>query len=205
MHPERYDVVAQMARDVGVPVKELVGSQALVKRIDLSRYVTEGLGAPTLKDILAELEKPGRDPRGDFTPPEVREDLRTLEDVKEGMVLEGVVTNVTAFGAFVDVGVHQDGLVHVSQLSTRFVKDPAEVVKVGDRVKVYVLSVDLARKRLALSIRAAQEGGPVAGSTRDTGSRPSPQPASGAARPSAQSKPSAKPEPFNNPFAKLKR
>src|SRR5690606_29936695 len=88
VHPERYDVVAQMARDVGVPVKELVGSAALVKRIDPSRYVTEGLGAPTLSDILSELEKPGRDARGDFTPPEVREDLRTLEDVKEGMVLE---------------------------------------------------------------------------------------------------------------------
>src|SRR5690606_21123419 len=112
VHPERYEVVHRMAQDVGVPVKELMGSAERVRRIDLSRYVAEDLGLPTLKDILAELEKPSRDPRGDFTAPEQRDDLRTLEDVQEGMVLEGTVTNVAAFGAFVDIGVHQDGLVH---------------------------------------------------------------------------------------------
>jgi len=203
VHPERYEVVHRMAQDVGVPVKELMGSAERVRRIDLSRYVAEDLGLPTLKDILAELEKPSRDPRGDFTAPEQRDDLRTLEDVQEGMVLEGTVTNVAAFGAFVDIGVHQDGLVHVSQLASRFVKDPAEVVKVGDRVKVRVLSVDLARKRLALSIRAVTEGGAgraPQGQTRSQG-RSAPR-ASGGQGPK---NPPLAAEPFNNPFAKLRR
>jgi len=198
VHPERYDVVERMAKDVGVPVKDLVGNAERVRAIDPARYVGEDLGLPTLRDILAELEKPSRDPRGDFTAPEQRDDLRTLQDVQEGMVLEGTVTNVAAFGAFVDVGVHQDGLVHVSQLAGRFVKDPSEVVKVGDRVKVRVLSVDLTRKRLALSIRAVTEGvsepGPKAPDRR-------PAPQGGTAKPP----PSRPAEPFNNPFAKLKR
>jgi len=129
-----------------------------VHRIDWRRYTGAGLGEPTLRDILAELEKPGRDPRGDFSPPAFREDLRALEDVREGMVLEGVVTNVTAFGAFVDVGVHQDGLVHVSQLAARYVRDPAQVVRVGDRLTVKVLSVDTERRRLGLSVRALSVG-----------------------------------------------
>lgn len=158
VHPERYGLVAQMARDLGVDVGSLVGRSELVRRIDWRRYVSSEVGEPTLRDVLSELEKPGRDPRGDFKPPAFRDDLQTLEDVREGMVLEGVVTNVAAFGAFVDVGVHQDGLVHVSQLAQRFVKDPAEVVKVGDRVRVKVLSVDVARKRLGLSIRAVTGG-----------------------------------------------
>jgi uncharacterized protein len=168
VHPERYAVVERMAKDLGVEVGALVGNAALVRKIDPKRYLGPDLGEMTLKDILAELEKPSRDPRGDFTAPQLREDLRTLEDVKEGMVLQGVVTNVTAFGAFVDVGVHQDGLVHVSQLSTKFVKDPSEVVKVGDRLTVRVLTVDLARKRLALSVRAVQEGA----AAQTGGSRP---------------------------------
>jgi protein Tex len=143
-----------MARDLGVEVRALVGKPDLVRRIEWRRYVEVDLGEPTLKDILAELEKPGRDPRGDFTPPSFRDDLQTLADVREGMVLQGVVTNVTAFGAFVDVGVHQDGLVHVSQLSTRYVSDPGQVVRVGDRLRVKVLNVDLDRKRLSLSVKA---------------------------------------------------
>ncbi len=155
VHPERYGVVQRMAADLGVDVRALVGGATLVGRIDWRRYAGGDLGEPTLRDILAELERPGRDPRGDFSPPAFREDLRTLEDLREGMLLQGVVTNVTAFGAFVDVGVHQDGLVHVSELSTRFVRDPAEVVRVGDRVAVKVLSVDLDRRRLGLSMRAA--------------------------------------------------
>ncbi|MFY2556582.1 Tex family protein [Corallococcus terminator] len=159
VHPERYAVVERMAKDLGVEVGSLVGNATLVRQIDPKRYLGPDLGEMTLKDILAELEKPSRDPRGDFSAPVMRDDLRTLEDVKEGMVLQGVVTNVTAFGAFVDVGVHQDGLVHVSQISTKFVKDPSEVVKVGDRLTVRVLTVDLQRKRLALSVRAVQEGG----------------------------------------------
>ncbi|MET0406556.1 MAG: S1 RNA-binding domain-containing protein, partial [Cystobacter sp.] len=130
-----------------------------------------------------------------------REDLQKLEDVKEGMVLQGVVTNVTAFGAFVDVGVHQDGLVHVSQLSTRFIKDPSEAVKVGDRVTVKVVTVDLVRKRLGLSVRAVTEG--TSGASAPAPSRP----AGGQSRPPAQAPPASKPsaEPFNNPFSKLKR
>ena len=137
--------------DAGKPDWEL-----LVAGIDWRAYVEGDLGEPTLRDILAELERPGRDPRGDFSPPAFREDLRTLDDLRAGMVLQGVVTNVTAFGAFVDVGVHQDGLVHVSELADRFVRDPAEVVEVGRHVAVRVLGVDLERRRLSLSMRAAR-------------------------------------------------
>lgn len=159
VHPERYPVVEQMARDLGVEVRELVGSPAQVRRVDWRRYVRDDLGEPTLRDILAELEKPGRDPRGDFSAPTFREDLQRLEDLREGMVLEGVVTNVTDFGAFVDVGVHQDGLVHVSQLSARFVRHPSDVVRVGERLRVRVISVDLERKRLGLSAKAVEAAG----------------------------------------------
>jgi uncharacterized protein len=155
VHPERYALVGRMARDLGTGVAALAGSPALVGRVDWRRYVTADVGEPTLRDIMAELEKPGRDPRGDFSAPAFRDDLRSLEDVREGMVLQGVVTNVTAFGAFVDVGVHQDGLVHVSELANRFVRDPAEVVRVGDRLAVKVLGVDLARRRLSLSAKQA--------------------------------------------------
>jgi protein Tex len=154
VHPERYPLVERMARDAGTEVGDLVGNANAVRRIDWRRHTSAELGEPTLRDILGELEKPGRDPRGDFSAPAFREDLRTLEDVHEGMILEGVVTNVTAFGAFVDVGVHQDGLVHLSQLSTQFVRDPAEVVRVGDRLTVKVLGVDLERRRLSLSVSA---------------------------------------------------
>jgi uncharacterized protein len=154
VHPERYGVVRRMAADLGVEVRELVGSADLVRRIDWRRYTGPELGEPTLLDILSELEKPGRDPRGDFSAPAFRADLSALEDLRAGMVLEGVVTNVTAFGAFVDVGVHQDGLVHVSEISNRFVSDPAQVVRLGDRLTVKVLGVDLERRRLSLSRRA---------------------------------------------------
>jgi protein Tex len=152
VHPERYGVVGRMAKDLGVALGTLVGNSAHCARLDLSRYVdpTSDLGLPTLEDIRRELEKPGRDPRAHFAPPAFRDDVRELTDLKAGMQLEGVVTNVTAFGAFVDVGVHQDGLVHVSELAKRFVKDPGELVKVGDRLGVTVLQVDLARKRIAL-------------------------------------------------------
>ena len=150
VHPERYPLVERMARDLRVPLGQL-GDAA--ERIDLQRYVAADVGLPTLRDIVAELKKPGRDPRSAFEPPRFREDVRTLDDLREGMELEGVVTNVTHFGAFVDVGVHQDGLVHVSQLADRFVRDPAEVVSAGDRVTVRVLGVDLARKRISLSRR----------------------------------------------------
>jgi len=153
VHPERYALVERMAKDLGVALAELVGSSELARRIDIKRYVGDDVGEPTLRDIVVELQKPGRDPRQSFEPPKFRDDVRTLEDLKAGMSFEGVVTNVTAFGAFVDIGVHQDGLVHVSKLADRFVKDPREVVKAGDRLQVRVLEVDLERKRISLSAR----------------------------------------------------
>jgi uncharacterized protein len=164
VHPERYALVERIAADVGVDLKSLVGNEAAVARIEPRRYVGDEVGLPTLQDILAELRKPGRDPREGFEAPQFRDDVQKVEDLKEGMVLQGTVTNVVAFGAFVDVGVHQDGLVHVSHLSNRFVKDPNEVVKPGDRVTVRVLSVDVARQRIALSMKD-----PAAGDARPAG------------------------------------
>lgn len=151
VHPERYKLVQQMARDLKVSVDKLVGDAALAARIDPARYPE--VGPLTLADIIAELGKPGLDPRESFEAPGFREDVHSLEDLREDMVLEGVVTNVAAFGAFVDVGVHQDGLVHVSKLADRYVRDPHAVVAVGQRIKVRVLSVDLERRRLSLSAR----------------------------------------------------
>jgi protein Tex len=153
VHPERYGLVERMARDLGLSVAELVGNSQAAARIDRQRYLDDEVGEYTLDDILRELEKPGRDPRAEFQAPSFREDVRRIEDVTPGMVLEGRVTNVTAFGAFVDIGVHQDGLVHISALADRFVKDPSEVVGVGDLIRVRVLSVDLDRKRISLSAK----------------------------------------------------
>jgi uncharacterized protein len=194
VHPERYALVERMAKDLGVKLSELIGHAELVDKIDASRYQSEDVGAYTLNDILAELKKPGRDPRESFEPPQFREDVRTLEDLKTGMELEGVVTNVTAFGAFVDIGVHQDGLVHVSQLADRFVKNPADVVKVGDRLKVHVLEVDLQRKRIGLSARQKRAGAPASANAGPPNHAPAPQ-ASGRGAP-------PDPKKFqNNPFA----
>ncbi|MBI5496831.1 MAG: RNA-binding transcriptional accessory protein [Deltaproteobacteria bacterium] len=161
VHPERYALVEQMARDLGVEVGALVGNAELARRIEWKKYVTPEVGEPTLRDILDEMKKPGRDPRAEFAPPAFRDDVRTMEDLKPGMTLEGVVTNVTAFGAFVDIGVHQDGLVHVSQLSDKFIKDPKEVVQAGDKLKVRVLEIDMVRKRIALTARQGE--GPKGG------------------------------------------
>ena len=155
VHPERYALVERIAKDAGVALGDLVGNEALTAKIPWERYLSAEVGKPTLDDIRRELEKPGRDPRDAFEAPAFRDDVRTIADVKPGMTLEGVVTNVTAFGAFVDLGVHQDGLVHISQLSDRFVKDPHEVIHVGDRVKARVVEVDLARKRIALSLKSS--------------------------------------------------
>ncbi|MCA8925526.1 MAG: helix-hairpin-helix domain-containing protein, partial [Planctomycetes bacterium] len=154
VHPERYALVGRMARDLGVERAALVGSASQVRRIRIADYVSDEVGEPTLRDILSELEKPGRDPRERFEPPRFRDDLNSIEDLSPGLRLEGVVTNVTAFGAFVDLGVHQDGLVHISQLADRYVRDPHEVVKVGDRIQVRVLEVDLQRRRISLSARS---------------------------------------------------
>jgi uncharacterized protein len=196
VHPERYTLVEGMAKDLGVKLPDLIGRAELVDKIDVSRYQNAEVGAYTLNDILAELKKPGRDPRKSFEPPQFREDVRTLEDLKPGMTLEGVVTNVTAFGAFVDVGVHQDGLVHVSQLADRFVKNPAEVVKVGDRLKVHVLEVDLQRRRIGLSARSNPGAAPQPG-----GGRPAPS-APGSQSQGRSREPQQDPKKFgNNPFA----
>ena len=153
VHPERYALVERMAADLGVAVQELVRNDALIDRIELSKYVSDDVGLPTLRDIVDELRRPGRDPRDEFELPAFREDVMEVKDLQPGMKLEGVVTNLVAFGAFVDIGVHQDGLVHVSQLADRFVKDPADVVKVGQKVSVTVLNVDLERNRIGLSMR----------------------------------------------------
>jgi protein Tex len=155
VHPERYPVVEAISADLGVSLSALVADQDLAGRIDLARYVSEAVGLPTLRDIVAELKKPGRDPREEFKATEFRDDVREISDLTAGMILQGVVTNVTAFGAFVDIGVHQDGLVHVSHLGERFIKDPHEAVRVGQMVRVKVLAVDETRKRISLSIREA--------------------------------------------------
>ena len=153
VHPESYRVVDAMARDLKCTVRDLLREAGLRERIDPANYVSDTVGLPTLHDILDELARPGRDPRERFEAFAFEEGIEKLEDLQPGMVLPGLVTNVTAFGAFVDVGVHQDGLVHVSQLADRYVKDPSDVVKVQQKVTVTVLEVDLARKRIALSMR----------------------------------------------------
>ena len=151
VHPESYYVVEKMAKSLNATTSTLVGNNALAGKLDASQFVDETVGLPTVQDILAELAKPGRDPRSEFRVASFAEGVHDIGDLKVGMVLEGVITNVTPFGAFIDLGVHQDGLIHVSQLSNSFVKDPSEIVKVGDVVRVKVLDVDLERKRIGVS------------------------------------------------------
>jgi uncharacterized protein len=153
VHPERYDIVEKMAKDLNCKVADLLANESLRKQIQLQKYVTSEVGMPTLTDILAELAKPGRDPREQFEAFEFTEGVNEIKDLRIGMKLPGIVTNITNFGAFVDIGVHQDGLVHVSQLADKFVKDPNEIVKVAQKVMVTVTEVDEARKRIALSMK----------------------------------------------------
>jgi len=153
VHPESYRIVEAMAKDLVCSVKDLMKSEELRKRIDAERYITDSAGLPTLNDILSELARPGRDPREQFESFSFVEGIEKIEDVKPGMKLPGIITNITAFGAFVDIGVHQDGLVHISHLSSRFVKNPSDVVKVHQKVKVTVLDVDVGRKRISLSMK----------------------------------------------------
>jgi protein Tex len=155
VHPERYALVKSMAKDLGRDIRELIGDRQTVATIDRARYLDDSVGEYTLSDILAELEKPGRDPRDSFEAVEYRDDVNEMKDLREGMILPGVVTNVTSFGAFVDVGVHQDGLVHVSQIANRYVQEPADELSVGQPVRVKVMSVDLDRGRIGLSIKEA--------------------------------------------------
>jgi uncharacterized protein len=188
VHPERYELVDRMAKDLNCSVNDLMRDAGLRQKIQLPKYVTETVGLPTLNDILGELAKPGRDPRQKFEVFSFQSGIEKMEDLKPGMKLPGIVTNVTAFGAFVDIGVHQDGLVHVSQIADRFVKDPAEVVKVSQRVTVTVTEVDLPRKRIALSMKAAPQIGPSTTGTRTSPGAPRPS-SGGFNRPSQPSKP----------------
>ena len=176
VHPERYALVEQMAKDLGIGLTQLIGNAALVDKIKIADYVSDAVGEPTLRDIIAELKKPGRDPRATFEKPAFRDDVTEFEHVKEGMVLEGIVTNVTAFGAFVDIGVHQDGLIHVSELSNRFIKDPSEIVKTGDRLKVRVLTIDKPRRRIALSAKMQTSSGVAAPRQAQHSSTATPRP-----------------------------
>jgi len=187
VHPERYPLVEKMAADLGCTVGDLLRDEKLRKKINLQNYVTDTVGLPTLTDIMAELAKPGRDPREKFEAFSFQEGVNKPEDLKPGMKLPGLVTNVTAFGAFVDIGVHQDGLVHVSQLADSFVKDPAAVVKPGQKVSVTVTEVDLARGRIALSMRSAPQLGAKTG---QAGPRTSP----GQARPVSAAAPAPRPQ-----------
>jgi uncharacterized protein len=202
VHPEAYPLVEKLLADLQRPVTEVMGRSELLRDVEPSRYVDETFGLPTVRDILKELEKPGRDPRPAFQMANFRDGVEKISDLEPGMVLEGVVSNVANFGAFVDIGVHQDGLVHVSALSHRFVRDPREVVKAGDLVKVKVLEVDLQRQRIALSLRldddvnaaegrAAQPAGDHrprnGGERRDR--KPAPQAGAGPRKPAATPKP----------------
>lgn len=200
VHPEAYPVVERIIKSCGREVKSLIGDASFLKGLRAEQFTDDKFGVPTVRDILKELEKPGRDPRPEFVTAAFAEGVEDLKDLKPGMVLEGRVSNVAAFGAFVDIGVHQDGLVHVSALSTKFVKDPREVVKAGDVVKVKVLEVDIPRKRIALTMRlddpigeaAATAGGGKRddrGGKRDAGPR------------SSGPKPGSAPAPSNNAFA----
>jgi uncharacterized protein len=172
VHPEAYPVVERILRDLRRPMLDVMRDASLLKAVNAEKYTDERFGLPTVRDILKELEKPGRDPRPEFKTATFREGIEELSQLEVGMVLEGVVTNVTNFGAFVDVGVHQDGLVHISVMSNKFVKDPHEVVKAGEIVKVKVMEVDVKRRRIALSMRldeavGRKEGQPAAGAGRD--------------------------------------
>ena len=171
VHPEAYPVVAKMLAQQGISAAELIGNRERVKQIKASDFIDERFGLPTILDILSELEKPGRDPRGEFKTARFNERVHEISDLKVGIILEGVVSNVANFGAFVDIGVHQDGLVHISALSNKFVQDPREVVKAGDVVKVKVLEVDAARKRIALTMRLDDEPGSAAKGNRPSETR----------------------------------
>jgi uncharacterized protein len=153
VHPERYSIVESMARDLNCSIAELMKDAELRSHIDLSFYAGRSAGLPTLKDIMDELARPGRDPREHFEVFSFHEEINSIDDLEAGMELPGIVTNVTRFGAFVDIGVHQDGLIHISQLADRYVKDPNEVVKVNQKVRVRVLEIDGPRRRISLTLK----------------------------------------------------
>jgi len=153
VHPESYPIVMQMAKKAGCSVAELISNDELRKKIRLEEFITDKVGMPTLTDIMDELSKPGRDPRQKFELFEFDKNVNSMDDLRPGMILDGLVTNITAFGAFVDIGVHQDGLIHVSQLADKYVKDPNTIVKLNQKVRVKVLEVDKERRRIQLSMK----------------------------------------------------
>src|SRR5690606_29414516 len=169
VHPEAYPVVERILARIQADARSIMGKVGALKGLSPADFTDERFGVPTVKDIFAELEKPGRDPRPEFRTAQFKEDVHTLEDLSPGMILEGVVTNVANFGAFVDIGVHQDGLVHISALSESFVKDPRDVVRVGQTVKVKVLEVDVARKRIGLTMRLNDDAAPARRASGDAG------------------------------------
>ncbi len=175
VHPEAYEVVERIAKTTKKPVKAMIGDSAFLKSLQPQQFADDRFGVPTISDILAELEKPGRDPRPEFSTATFAEGVEQISDLKPGMRLEGVVTNVTAFGAFVDVGVHQDGLVHISEMADRFVKDPREIVKAGDVVKVRVKEVDVNRKRIGLTMKSGEIDRSSASQAPARGARPAPK------------------------------
>jgi uncharacterized protein len=205
VHPESYPVVERILADIKQDIKTVIGNGKLLKSLNPTKYADGKFGLPTVTDILSELEKPGRDPRPEFTTAAFKEGVNEIKDLRPGMMLEGVVTNVAAFGAFVDIGVHQDGLVHISALADTFVKDPHAVVKAGQVVKVKVLEVDEKRKRIALTMRLT-DNAPQAeksGSKVDQGSGRKEQ----LSRPQQRQKQKREPEPntaMAAAFAKLK-
>jgi uncharacterized protein len=160
VHPEAYPVVERIAGKTGMPVQQLIGKSIVLRTLTPEAFADAQFGVPTVRDILAELEKPGRDPRPEFRTAVFKDGVNEIGDLQPGMLLEGVVTNVANFGAFVDIGVHQDGLVHVSQLADRFVKDPREVVTAGDIVKVKVVDVDVKRRRIGLTMKSGDVPAP---------------------------------------------
>ena len=195
VHPEAYELVEKIAEATNKPLKAMIGDRAYLKSLRPQQFADARFGVPTVTDILAELEKPGRDPRPEFKTATFQEGVEKISDLRPGMQLEGVVTNVTAFGAFVDIGVHQDGLVHISELADKFVKDPREVVKAGDVVRVRVKEVDAPRKRIALTMKSGQVAtGATAGAH---GARP--QTMSAAPPPKGNVRPSSTPSVSNPP------
>jgi uncharacterized protein len=192
VHPERYELVQQMAKDAGCTVKDLMGDDKLRKSIPLQKYTSENVGLPTLNDIMAELAKPGRDPREQFETFSFTEGVNAIGDLKPGMKLPGIVTNITNFGAFVDIGVHQDGLVHLSQITNRYIKDPNEVLKVAQKVMVTVSEVDVNRKRISLTMKENEKREPVAKPTLKPAQQPAPKPVQN--KPYVNKKPAPEPE-----------
>lgn len=199
VHPESYAIVDQMAKDLSCTIDDLMGKRELRDKIDIKRYVTDKTGLPTLKDILDELAKPGRDPRKEFQAFSFAKGVESMSDLAPGMTLPGIVTNITAFGAFVDIGVHQDGLVHISEMSDQFVKDPSTVVRVSQQVKVRVIDVDIDRKRISLSMKSqtANQSGSEQKTAPKEKKTPQGQPVK------TKNRAQTGPAPFNNPFAKL--